>query len=117
MVIATFLLDELYFQSSKDKKFTEWRQHLTHAKPVKDDVIPQLREGDVSTRYVHCTRKVPTIKKFAVLVGISAVFLNDVPPITNSIQSVNQFCCCCLKNRVTVRLRQCSTNGQPMRRT
>ena len=67
MVIATFLLDELHFQRSEDERFVEWRQRLTCAEPMKDEVIPPTREGDVSTRHVHCRRKVPTIKKFAVL--------------------------------------------------
>ena len=39
----------------------------TCAKPMKDHVKPQAREGDVSTRHVNCRRKVLTIKKFAVL--------------------------------------------------
>ena len=36
-------------------------------KPMKDEVIPQSSEGDVSTCHVECRRKVPSIKKFVVL--------------------------------------------------
>ena len=67
-------MDELHFQRSVDKRFVEWRQRLTCAKPMKDEVIPPTREGDVSTRHVHCRRKVPTIKKFAVKFRIEVEF-------------------------------------------
>ena len=76
---------------------------------MKDEVIPQSREGDVSTRHVHYPRKVSTIKKFAVNsaggLGGGGGAVNFLPGHDNTLLGSNRRSPC--KWRISESLPEC----------